>query len=120
MQPRVTFIVPCYNYAGYVSQAIESLLSQSFQEIEVIAINDASPDNTAEVLAQFADDERVVIVTHTKNFGNIRTYNEGIAHARGEFVGVMSADDYCLDTEAVARQVAVFDTDPEIGFVYSA
>src|ERR1051326_2787378 len=105
MQPRVTFIVPCYNYAHYVRQAVDSLLEQTFQELEVIVINDASPDNTREVLEHYANDPRVRVIHHQTNMRNIRSYNEGIALARGEFVGLLSADDYCMRADAVARQV---------------
>jgi hypothetical protein len=118
--PRVTFVVPTYNYARFVGQAVDSLLTQSFEAIEVIVIDDASTDGTAEVLATYAGDPRVRVIRHDTNAGHIRTYNEGIAAARGEFVGLLSADDLCLDRDAVRRQVEMFDSDPEIGFVYPA
>jgi glycosyltransferase involved in cell wall biosynthesis len=118
--PRVTFVVPTYNYARFVGQAVDSLLAQTFRAIEVIVIDDASTDGTPEVLAGYAGDPRVRVIRHGTNTGHITTYNEGIAAARGEFVGLLSADDLCLDRDAVRRQVALFDSDPEIGFVYPA
>jgi glycosyltransferase involved in cell wall biosynthesis len=118
--PRVSFVVPTYNYARFVGQAVDSLLDQTYHEIEVIVIDDASTDGTQAVLAAYAADPRVRLVRHEANAGHIRTYNEGIAAARGEFVGLLSADDLCLDRDAVRRQVALFDSDPAIGFVYPA
>ena len=118
--PRVTFVVPTYNYARFVGQALDSLLGQTFPAIEVIVIDDASTDGTPEVLAAYADDPRVRLVRHELNIGHIRTYNEGIGLARGEFVGLLSADDLCLDRDAVREQVAMFDSDPDVGFVYPA
>jgi glycosyltransferase involved in cell wall biosynthesis len=118
--PRVSFVVPTYNYVRFVPHAVESLLAQSFRALEVIVIDDASTDGTDETLAAFAGDPRVRLVRHAVNQGHIRTYNEGIGMARGDFVGLLSADDLCLDREAVARQVAVFDADPEVGLVYPA
>jgi glycosyltransferase involved in cell wall biosynthesis len=118
--PRVSFVVPTYNYGRFVAQAIESLLGQTFRELEVIVIDDASVDDTQTVLERYRTDPRVRLVRHTENSGHIRTYNEGLSIARGEFMGLLSADDLCLHPEAVARQVAMFDSDPEVGFVYAA
>lgn len=112
-------IVPCYNYARFVAQAVDSLLSQTFEALEVIVIDDASPDNTSEVLAQYAANPRVRVVHHLQNQGHIASYNEGIALARGEFVGVLSADDLAWRADALSRQVAVFDAHPDVGLVYS-
>lgn len=120
MHPRVTFIVPCYNYGRFVAQAVDSLLGQSFEAMEVLVIDDASTDDTPAVLARYADNERVRIIRHVENIGNILTYNEGIALARGDYVGICSADDYCLRPDAVERQVAMFDAHPDVAFVYSA
>jgi len=118
--PRVTFVVPTHNYARFVAHAVDSLLAQSFEPLEVVVIDDASTDGTPEVLAHYASDSRVRLIRHNVNAGHIRTYNEGLDVARGEFVGLLSADDLCLHRDAIARQVAVFDADPGVGFVYPA
>jgi glycosyltransferase involved in cell wall biosynthesis len=118
--PRVSFVIPTYNYGRYIAGAIDSLLSQTYGPIELIVIDDASTDDTGRVLDSYLQDPRVRIVRHTTNHGHIRTYNEGLRMARGEFVGLLSADDVCLSPTAVERQVAVFDSDPQVGFVYSA
>jgi glycosyltransferase involved in cell wall biosynthesis len=119
--PRVSVIVTCYNYGRFVAEAVDSLLGQTFQDLEVIVIDDASPDNSCQVLTErYADNPRVRLILHEKNQGHIRSYNEGLAQARGEFMGVLAADDFCLRPDAVARQVAIFDANPLVGFVYSA
>jgi glycosyltransferase involved in cell wall biosynthesis len=120
MDPRVSVIVTCYNYARFVAQAVDSLLSQTLEALEVIVIDDASPDDSQQVLERYCDHPRVRLVHHATNQGHIRSYNEGLAMARGEFVGVLAADDFALRTDAAERQVAVFDADPAVGFVYSA
>jgi glycosyltransferase involved in cell wall biosynthesis len=121
MPPRVSVIVTCYNYGRFVAEAVDSLLGQTFQDLEVIVVDDASPDNSRAVLLErYADHPRVRLVLHDQNQGHIRSYNEGLGLARGEFMGVLAADDFCLRSDAVARQVAVFDAHPRIGFVYSA
>jgi glycosyltransferase involved in cell wall biosynthesis len=120
MPPRVSFVIASYNYARFVGQTIDSLLAQTFDNLEVIVIDDCSPDNSREILQRFATEPRVRLVFHAHNQGNIRTYNEGLAMARGEFIGIVGSDDYALRADAVARQVAVFDAHPKVGFVYAA
>jgi glycosyltransferase involved in cell wall biosynthesis len=119
-EPRVSFVVACYNYGRFLAQAVDSLLGQSFEAVEVIVIDDASTDDSGRVLERYATDSRVRVVRHTRNRGHICSYNEGLALARGEFIGVVAADDFCVHPDAVARQVAVFDRHPEVGFVYAA
>lgn len=121
MQPRVSVVVTCYNYGRFVAEAVDSLLGQTFQELEVIVVDDASPDNSRAVLLErYSDNPRVKLILHEQNQGHIRSYNEGLAMAQGEFMGVLAADDFCLRPDAVARQVAVFDAHPRVGFVFSA
>lgn len=119
-KPRVTVVVPTYNYARFVTEAIDSLLAQDFEEVEVIVIDDCSTDATPQVLRRYESDPRVKLIRHSENQGHIRTYNEGLGMAAGEYVGLLSADDVCLRSDAISRQVALFDSDPEVGFVYSA
>ncbi|MBO0708377.1 MAG: glycosyltransferase [Candidatus Dormibacteraeota bacterium] len=118
--PLVTIVVPCYNYGRFVGQAMDSLLDQSLDALEVIAIDDASGDDSGEILMRYGGDPRVTLVRHERNRGNILTYNEGLRMARGEYVGLLSADDYCLSPMALERQVEVFDRNSEVGMVYTA
>jgi glycosyltransferase involved in cell wall biosynthesis len=105
MQPLVSVIVPAYNHAAFVGDAIGSVLSQSVDNFEIIAIDDASQDDTAEVLAAF-DDPRLTLRRHEQNRGAAQTLNEGIALARGEYLAILNSDDRyqptrlaeCLDT----------------------
>ncbi len=120
MQPSVSFVIASYNYARYVGQTIKSLLAQNYDALEIIVIDDCSPDNSREVLQRFSDEPRVRLVFHDTNLGNIRTYNEGLRMARGDFIGIVGSDDYALRADAVARQVAIFEQHPTVGFVYSA
>jgi hypothetical protein len=120
MRPRVTFLVPCYNYGRFLAQAIDSLLSQTLGDLEIIVIDDGSTDETACVLAAYAAEPRLRSVRHGQNRGHIRSYNEGLALANGQYVGILSADDFCLRTDAVERQVALFEQHPHVGMVYSA
>jgi glycosyltransferase involved in cell wall biosynthesis len=105
MQPLVSVIVPAYNHAAFVGEAVGSVLSQSLDNFEIIAIDDASQDDTAEVLAAI-DDPRLTLLRHEQNRGAAQTLNEGIALARGEYLAILNSDDRyqptrlseCLDT----------------------
>jgi glycosyltransferase involved in cell wall biosynthesis len=118
--PAVSMIVTSYNYGRYLPEALDSLLSQSLRDLEAIVIDDASTDDTAEVLKRYSADPRVRIIIHRVNSGNIASYNEGLALARGRYVGILSADDFLISPDALERQVRVFESDPRIGMVYSA
>ena len=119
-RPRVTFVVTCCNYGRFLAQALDSLVAQTLTDWEAIVIDEASTDETQEVLARYVDDGRIRVVTHVQRAGNIRSYNEGLDQAAGRYVGILSADDYLLRDDALERQVAVFESDPRVGLVYSA
>src|SRR5205085_922245 len=77
----------------YLGACIGSILAQDgYGDFEIIAIDDASPDNTAEVLRSFAD-PRLRVIMHSKNQGHVATVNEGLSEARGQFVARIDADD---------------------------
>ncbi len=120
MAASVTFVIPAYNYGRYVRQAVDSLLGQTFPALDVVVVDDASTDDTAEVLAQYRDDPRVRVIRHATNQGHVASYNEGLRMASGEFVGLLSADDFAVAPDGVERQVAMFEAHPSVGLVYSA
>jgi len=82
-----------------------------------VVMDDCSPDRTAEVAQSFKD-PRVIHVRNETNLGHLQNYNEGICHARGEYVWLISADDRLRKDDALARYVAVMDAHPTVGFVF--
>lgn len=116
--PTVSVVIPCYNYGHYLPAAVRSALDQSGVDVEVIVVDDASPDGSAAVARDLAAaDPRVRVLAHETNAGHIRTYNDGLAHVRGEYVVLLSADDR-LPTDAVTRAVALMEHHPSVGLVY--
>lgn len=114
----IDVIVPCYRYGLFLKQCVESVLGQSHQDVHVLIIDDASPDNTPEVGLQLErDDSRVTFVRHRLNQGHISTYNEGIDWARSDYMLLLSADDYLLPG-ALSRAAAFLDDHPSVGFVF--
>ena len=117
-QPTVTVVVPCYNYGHYLPTTVASVLGQPGVEIELIVIDDASSDGSAEVVRKLAAaDARIHPILHGHNRGHIATYNEGLEQAAGEYVVLLSADD-ALTPGALERATALLDAEPSVGFVY--
>jgi glycosyltransferase involved in cell wall biosynthesis len=110
--------VPCYQYGHFLRQCVESVLGQSGVSVRVLIIDDASPDNTAEVAAALAsEDPRVSFIRHIENKGHIATYNEGIEWASADYMLLLSADDYLLPG-ALSRAADLMDAYPEVGFTF--
>jgi glycosyltransferase involved in cell wall biosynthesis len=114
----VDVFVPCYRYGHFLRECVESVLSQSGVSVRVLIIDDASPDNTAEVAAALAsEDPRVSFIRHIENKGHITTYNEGIEWAAADYMLLLSADDYLLPG-ALKRAADLMDAHPEVGFTF--
>jgi Glycosyl transferase family 2 len=115
---RIDVFIPCYNYGCFLYQCVNSVLGQVGVEVRVLVIDDASPDNTAEVAAALAwEDPRVTVIRHTTNKGHINTYNEGIEWASADYMLLLSADDYLLPG-ALRRAADLMDAHPEVGFTF--
>jgi glycosyltransferase involved in cell wall biosynthesis len=114
----VDVIVPCYRYAHFLRECVDSVLAQPGVDVRVLILDDASPDNTPEVAAALARaDARVTYVRHAANKGHLATYNEGIDWASADYFLLLSADDYLLPG-ALERAANLLDANPEVGFVF--
>jgi glycosyltransferase involved in cell wall biosynthesis len=118
MNPRVSVLMPVYNGEKYVRGAIESILSQTYGDFELLAIDDGSKDGTAAILKSMSD-PRLRVITQSRNIGLIAVLNSGIQAARGEYIARMDADDISLPTR-LEVQVAFADSHPEVGICGSA
>jgi len=118
VRPTVSVVVPCYNYGHFLPACVESILSQEGVEVEVIIVDDASPDGSGEIVEKLAaTDDRIVAVRHERNQGHIATYNDGFARATGDYNVMLSADDL-LTPGSLSRSVALLEAMPNVGFVY--
>jgi glycosyltransferase involved in cell wall biosynthesis len=116
----VSVVIPCYKYGHFLEDAVTSVLDdQDCVDVQVLIIDDASPDDSADVARKIAArDPRVEVVVHETNRGNIATYNEGLLEwADGDYCVLMSADDR-LTPGALRRAKDLLDAHPEVGFVY--
>lgn len=113
--PKVSIIVPTYNRAAFLPAAIESILGQSFQDFEVLVIDDGSTDNTVEVLRTYR--EKVTYI-YQENQWVSAARNTGIEASRGEYLAFLDSDDLFLP-DKLEIQVKLLDERPEIGLVAS-
>jgi glycosyltransferase involved in cell wall biosynthesis len=116
MNPDVSVIIPVYNQARFVAEALESALAQSLSPLDVIVVDDGSTDGTPEVLETFARDPRVRLIRQ-ENRGVAAARNAGAATARGQFFAFLDADDIWLPAK-LERQRERFATDAEIVLVH--
>lgn len=93
-KPLITVLMPCYNAMPYLQEALESIINQTYTNLEILCINDGSTDETGDVLEKYAlQDNRIIVVHNKENIKLIRTLNKGIELANGEYIARMDADD---------------------------
>lgn len=114
--PTVSVIIPTYNRAHLVGRAIRSVLNQTYQDFEIIVVDDGSTDNTEEVVKSF-NDPRIRYIRHEKNRGGSAARNTGIRATYGEFIAFLDSDDEWLP-EKLEKQVLIC-SDEQIGLVYT-
>ena len=116
--PTVSVIIPTYNRVHLIRRAIQSVLNQTYQDFEVIIVDDGSTDNTEEVVKSF-NDPRIRYIRHEKNKGAATARNTGIKAARGKFIAFQDSDDEWLP-EKLEKQMKVFENTPaKVGVVYT-
>lgn len=112
-KPRVSVIIPAYNCERYINRAVESAIDQTYQDWEIIVVDDGSTDGTSRVLDAYRD---VIQYVYQENQGAARARNRACELAKGEFLAFLDADDFFLP-EKLAKQIACFEADPSLGMV---
>ncbi len=117
--PRVSIVLPVYNAAPFLEQCIDSILTQSFRDFELIIVNDGSVDQSLEIMHRYArDDNRIVVVDLEKNIGLVAVLNGTVALCKGEYIARFDADDWSVP-ERIATQVEFLDENTSVGIVGS-
>lgn len=112
-EPLVSIIMTAYNEEKYIAEAIESILSQTYQSFELLIINDGSKDRTEEIILSF-NDSRIKYIKNEINLKLIASLNKGLGLANGKYIARMDADDICLP-ERLQKQIYFMENHPEIG-----
>ena len=115
MSSKISVIIPTYNNAQFIPEAIESVFSQTYPIFEVIVINDGSTDNTNEVLAKHLDK---IIYIEQKNGGPAKARNTGLKRATGDYIAFLDADDIWLPHK-ISEQIQKIEKNPNCVMVYS-
>lgn len=116
-KPKVSVLMPAYNSEKYISEAIESILNQTYKDFEFIIINDGSTDKTANIIKEYAGkDKRIKFINHKKNTGISKTRNDLLKMAKGEYLAYLDSDDIAINTR-LKKQVKFLEKHTDIGVV---
>mgnify|MGYP000426178385 FL=1 len=114
--PLVSVVVPCYNHEKYVKETIESIINQTYKNIELIVIDDGSKDGSVQVIQEMADKYGFTFI-HRPNKGLSATLNEGIKLSKGKYFSAIASDDI-LFLEKIEKQVKFMESNPKYGMCY--
>ncbi|MGD1871437.1 MAG: glycosyltransferase family 2 protein [Mastigocoleus sp.] len=117
--PIVSVIVPAYNAEAFISRTLESILSQTYKNIEVIIVDDGSQDNTVNIVKNFIKRDQRIRLLQQENSGVASARNLAIAHACGEYIAPIDADDIWYP-ENIEKQIeSISNSDSSVGLVYA-
>lgn len=110
---KISIIVPIYNVEEFLNRCIESLVNQTYKNLEIILVDDESPDNSPAICDKWAAADSRIVVIHKKNEGVAVARNTGLSQATGDYIGFVDGDDYCFKTmyEHLMHNAAEYDAD---------
>ncbi len=118
MNPKISVIIPCFNYGRFIEEAVHSVLAQSFKDYEIIIVDDGSTDShTLEILNKIENEHPEIIIIHQPNGHLSNARNNGIKASRGEFYLPLDADD-TIEPTILEKCYDLISQEPELGFVY--
>jgi hypothetical protein len=119
--PKISVLVPTYNYGRFLPEAIESVLAQDFQDFELLIVDDCSSDDTAAVVAPFcARDKRVQFSVNSANLGMVNNWNHCLQTARGPYIKYLFGDDKLCGPQALGKMMALLEKYPSATLASSA
>jgi glycosyltransferase involved in cell wall biosynthesis len=116
--PKVSVLIPTYNNASFLDETIQSVLNQTFQDFELIIVDNCSTDNTEEVVEKYLSDDRISYYKNSTNLGLSGNWNKCLEYAKGEYIKYLCSDDKFLP-ELLEKYVAVMDAHPQVSIVTS-
>lgn len=116
MDPLISIIVPIYKVEKYLRKCIESILNQTYENLEIILVDDGSPDNCSEICEEYAKKDNRIVVIHQENGGLSKARNTGLEIAKGEYIGFVDSDDYIASDmyETLYREIKENDAQMSI------
>lgn len=119
MNPLVSVIVASYNQSEYIVQAIDSVLGQTYENVEIIVVDNGSTDRSRSLIQQYEGRRNVRLIFHEKNIHVTTKLNQCIALARGAYVAILNGDDYCLPHKIETEVRRLGSLSPDYGVAYS-
>lgn len=116
--PLVSYIIPSYNHAPYIEEAIHSVLRQTYDNIELIIIDDGSKDETRTVLEQFEQYPNITILFNEKNLGQSASINKALKVTNGSYIGLLPSDDWILKDKVKLQMEKFSKCAPNVGMIY--
>jgi len=108
--PKISVLIPTYNYARYLPEAIDSVLAQDFEDYELIVSDDCSSDQTEELMARYAGDSRIRYHRHQANLGMVENWNWCLSEARGEFIKFVFGDDKISTPKSLTKLLRLIES----------
>ena len=119
-QPRVTVVIPSYNHARYVATAIESVLAQTYENVELIVADDGSSDGSHAVINTYGGHPKIKAILDTENRGQSAVINQALSASTGEYVAILPSDDWFLPEKTAAQVTKMESCGEDVGVVYGA
>ena len=116
-KPIISVVLPVYNEEKFIGECIESILNQTYRDFELIIINDASTDRSAEIINSY-NDQRISVIDNLNNSGIVKSLNKGCLNARGEFIARIDANDIAVETR-FEKQLKYLNKIPNCAVVFS-
>ena len=114
--PKVSVLIPTYNYAHYLDETIQSVLEQSFQDFELVIVDNHSTDNTEEVVKKYFGDKRISYYRNPRNLGLVGNWNQCLLYAKGDYIKLLCADDK-IHPEMLRKYVSVMEQYPNVSLI---
>lgn len=116
---KVSVIIPAYNAEKYIAETLDSVVIQTYSNLEILVINDGSTDRTSEVVNRYAEKDSRIKVIYKQNGGVSSARNEGLISSKGEYICIFDSDDIMMP-EKIEKQVTFFKENLDINFIYSS
>lgn len=114
---KISFVIPVYNVESYLHQCVDSILSQTYRDIEIILVDDGSPDKCPQICDEYAGKDSRVIALHKTNGGLSDARNYGLDNATGDYVTFVDSDDFWSENNSLDKLVTVLNKNPDLDFV---
>ncbi len=118
-EPLVSILITAYNAEDYLEYALDALISQTYQNMEIVIVDDGSIDSTPSIMTRKASEDKRIKVYFPGRLGRAKALNYGLNHCQGEYVAVNDADDYSKH-DRIERQLAFMEVNPEVGLLGTA